>query len=107
MAHVIDITDDNFETEVLASELPFFVDLSAQWCGPCKTIAPIVDELAAEYEGKIRFGKVDIDVNPQITVRYQVRSVPTLLMFKNGSVVGQLIGAHPKTRIVELLNNAS
>ncbi len=103
MSEVIDINDSNFESEVLKSELPFLVDLSAEWCGPCKAIAPIVHELAAEYDGKVRFGQVDIDKSPQITVRYQVRSVPTLIMFQDGDVVGQLIGAHPRGRIVELV----
>jgi thioredoxin 1 len=103
MSDVIDITDSNFEAEVIKSDLPFLIDLSAEWCGPCKAIAPIVHELAAEYDGKVRFGQVDIDKNPEITVRYQVRSVPTLIMFQKGDVVGQLIGAHPRARIVELV----
>ena len=103
MSAVIDINDANFEAEVLQSKLPFLLDLSAEWCGPCKAIAPIVHELAAEYDGKVRFGQVDIDKSPQIPMRYQVRSVPTLIMFQNGDVVGQLIGAHPRGRIDELV----
>jgi len=104
--HVIDVTDDNFETEVLKSAEPFLLDLSAEWCGPCKAIAPVVEELAASYSGKVRFGTVDIDKNPQIPTRYQVRSVPTLIMFDKGDVVGQLIGAHPRQRIVDLIHKA-
>lgn len=100
---VIDITDANFETEVLRSSEPFLLDLSAEWCGPCKAVEPIVHQLSAEYDGKVRFGRVDIDQSPQIPMRYQVRSVPTLIMFQNGDVVGQLIGAHPRQRIVDLI----
>ena len=103
MSQLMDITESNFEAEVLKSDLPFLLDLSADWCGPCKAIEPVVHQLAAEYEGKVRFGRVDIDNNPGIPTRYQVRSVPTLLMFQSGDVVGQLIGAHAKERIVDLI----
>ncbi len=106
MADVIDINDNNFEAEVLASDQPFLLDLSAEWCGPCKAIHPIVHELAGEYDGKVRFGEVDIDQNPQIPMRYQVRSIPTLIMFSGGDVVGQLIGAHPRKRIIDLVRRA-
>lgn len=103
VSKVVDITDENFEKEVLRSSEPFLLDLSAGWCGPCKAVEPIVHQLAAEYDGKVRFGQVDIDKSPQIPMRYQVRSVPTLIMFQNGDVVGQLIGAHPRQRIVDLI----
>lgn len=103
---VMTITDGNFEKEVLESGQPFLLDLSAEWCGPCKAIAPIVEELATEFDGKVRIGTVDIDDNPQVPTRYQVRSVPTLLMFADGQVVGQLIGAHPRPRIVDLIQKA-
>lgn len=101
---VIDITDENFEAEVLKSDKPFLLDLSAEWCGPCKAIEPTIHQLSAEYDGKVRFGRVDIDNSPMVPTRYQVRSVPTLLMFQGGDVVGQLVGAHPKQRIVDLIN---
>ncbi|MCC6750755.1 MAG: thiol reductase thioredoxin [Deltaproteobacteria bacterium] len=101
--NVIEITDGNFQKEVLESSTPFLLNLSAEWCGPCKAIHSLVEELATEYTGKLRVGTVDIDHNPQVPTRYQVRSIPTLLLFKGGQVLGQLIGAHPRARIVDLL----
>ena len=103
---VLDVTDDNFDAEVIKSAEPFLLDLGAEWCGPCKAVEPIVHELANEFDGKVRFGRVDIDKSPQIPMRYQVRSVPTLIMFQGGDVVGQLIGAHPRQRIVDLIQKA-
>ena len=100
---IVEITDANFETEVLKSDKPFLLDLAAEWCGPCKAIAPVLEDLAGEYDQQIRFGTLDIDNNPQVPTRFAVRSVPTLLMFDKGGVVGQLIGAHPRPKIVELL----
>jgi len=105
-AKLQEITDDTFEQNVLKAPTPFLLDLSAEWCQPCKAIAPVVEDLAAEYAGKIAFGTVDIDKNPQVPTQFQVRSIPTLLLFSGGKVVGQLTGAHPRARIVDLLNKA-
>ena len=103
---VLTITDGNFDAEVLKSPQPFLLDLSASWCGPCRALAPIIDELARDLAGKARFGKLDIDENPRVPTQFMVRSVPTLLLFKGGTVVGQLVGAHPRQRIEELLAKA-
>jgi thioredoxin 1 len=103
---LLEITDENFDKQVLKASTPFLLDLSAQWCGPCKAIAPVVEALAEEYSGKVAFGTVDIDQNPKIPTRYQVRSIPTLLLFHEGKVIGQLTGAHPKARIVDLIKKA-
>jgi thioredoxin 1 len=100
----INITDDNFETEVLNSELPVLIDFWAAWCGPCKMIAPIVEELAAEYDGKVKIGKLDVDDNQQTAIKYGVRSIPTVLLLKNGEVKDTIIGAVPKSVFVEKLN---
>ena len=89
------ITDSNFN-EFLSSETPFVVDFWAEWCGPCRAIAPIVDELATEYEGKINIGKVNVDENDDVVSRYGIRTIPTLLFFKNGELVDKMVGAVPK-----------
>jgi len=104
--NLMEITDDNFEEQVLKSSLPFLLDLSAEWCGPCKAIAPLIEELAGQYSGKVGFGTTDINQSPQIPAKYQVRSIPTLLMFSGGQVIGQLTGAHPRPRIVDLIEKA-
>lgn len=98
------ITDDNFSTEVLKSDKPVLIDFWAVWCGPCKMIAPIVEELAVEYDGKIKFGKLDVDNNQQSAINYGVRSIPTLLIFKGGKVVDTIIGAVPKVHIKQKLD---
>lgn len=104
--NLVEITDANFESEVAKSSTPFILDFSAEWCGPCKALAPVFSDLANEYAGRIRFGKIDIDANPQVPTKFQVRSVPTMLLFKDGQVLGQLVGAHPKQRIAELLSKS-
>jgi thioredoxin 1 len=96
----IEFTDANFEQEVLKSDLPVLIDFWAVWCGPCKMIAPFVQEIADEYEGKVKVGKVDVDNNPQTAMTYGIRSIPTLLIIKGGKVVDQIIGAVPKNTIV-------
>ena len=102
----ITITDDNFETEVIKSNQPVLIDFWATWCGPCRMIAPIVEELAGEYDGKAKIGKLDVDENQGTSIRYGVRSIPTLLIFKDGKIKDTIIGAVPKSQIVQKLNSA-
>jgi thioredoxin 1 len=102
--HPVEITDANFEQEVIKSEIPVLLDFWAVWCGPCKMIAPFVEEISGEYSGKVKVGKVDVDNNPQISMQFGIRSIPTLLVFKNGKVVDQIIGAVPKNSITSKLD---
>ncbi len=99
------ISDDNFENEVLKSDQPVLIDFWATWCGPCRMIAPIVEELASEYEGIVKIGKLDVDNNQQTAIKYGVRSIPTLLVFKNGQVKERIIGAVPKGQIDQKLRS--
>ena len=98
-ANVKEVTDSNFDSEVLKSNLPTLVDFWAIWCGPCKQIAPTVDALANEYQGRVKVAKLDVDHNQITAQQYGVRSIPTLLIFKGGRVVGQLVGAAPRSRL--------
>ena len=102
----VTFTDDNFAAEVLQSDKPVLIDFWAVWCGPCKMIAPIVEELAVEYEGKAKVGKLDVDNNQQSAIKYGVRSIPTVLIFKGGKVVDTIIGAVPKVHIKQKLEAA-
>ena len=102
--HALEVTDSNFDTEVIKSTTPVLVDFWAVWCGPCKQIAPMVEELVGEYDGKIKIGKMDIDNNPEVAMKFGIRSIPTLLIFKDGKVVDQIVGAVPKGHITEKLN---
>jgi thioredoxin 1 len=99
----LQITDANFQNEVLNSDKPVLVDFWAVWCGPCKMIAPVVEELAGELDGKLKVTKMDVDANPQTAMQYGIRSIPTLLIFKGGQVVEQIIGAVPKRHLVDKL----
>lgn len=99
----ITLTSSNFDAEVLNSELPVLVDFWATWCGPCKMIAPVVAEIAAEYEGKVKVGKVNVDEENALAMQYRVASIPTLLLFKNGQVVNTSVGYLPKQAIIEKL----
>ncbi len=103
MGKAIEITDANFE-EIIASDKPVLVDFWAEWCGPCKMIGPVVEELASEYEGKAVVGKVDVDNNPSVSAKFGIRSIPTLLVFKGGEVVDKQIGAVPKSVLAQKLD---
>ena len=92
---MVTLTSDNFEQEVAKSTTPVVVDFWAEWCGPCKMIGPMLEQLATEYSGKVKVGKVNIDLFQQLAVQYRINSIPTLLFFKNGQVVDQVVGAKP------------
>jgi thioredoxin 1 len=104
--NVIPINDMNFDSEVLKSDVPVLVDFTATWCGPCRQIAPLIDQLADEYEGRAKITKLDIDDSPAIAQRYGIRGVPSLFVFKGGEVVGQQMGAVPKATIASLIDRA-
>ena len=99
----IEITDANFEQEVLKSDKPVLIDFWAVWCGPCKMVAPVVEEIASEYNGKLKVGKLDVDSNPEVSMKFGIRSIPTLMVFKGGKVVEQIIGAVPKRNLLDKL----
>ncbi|MCH8286393.1 thioredoxin [candidate division KSB1 bacterium] len=100
MANQITFTDGNFEEEVINSSIPVLVDFWAEWCAPCKMIAPTVDEIAKEFDGKLKVGKVDVDSNPKVSSKYQIRSIPSIVFFKDGKVTDQIVGAVPKVKIM-------
>jgi len=101
------VTDGDFDQQILQSDVPALVDFWAAWCGPCRTVGPIVEELADEYKGKIKVAKLDVDSNKQVATKYGVRGIPTLMLFKDGQIVDQIVGAVPKSRIKELLDKVS
>ena len=104
--NMIDFTDQNFESEVLESDTPTMVDFWAEWCAPCKMIAPTVEELAAEYEGKIRIGKLNIDENPSTPIKFGIRGIPTLIIFKGGQPVEQIVGVKSKADLKTAIEKA-
>ena len=103
MSEVLEVTDQSFDAEVLNSETPVIIDFWAEWCAPCRAIAPIIKDLATHYGDKVRIAKLNIDENPSVPGRYGVRSIPTVLAFKDGTVVGQITGARPKSAFEEMV----
>lgn len=103
---IIELSDASFESEVIKSKNPVLVDFWAPWCGPCKAIAPIVDEISNEFTDKVKVGKVNVDDNPETSMKFSIRSIPTLMVFKNGEVLEQIVGAVPKSEIEKVLEKA-
>ena len=102
----VHLTDESFKTEIIDSDMPALVDFWAPWCGPCKTVGPVVEELAKEYEGKVTVGKLNVDENPKTPALYGVMSIPTLILFKGGESIDKIVGAVPKPGIEELIKKA-
>lgn len=100
----LEITDSNFEETVLKSSKPVLVDFWAAWCGPCRMVGPVIDEISNEYEGKAVVGKLDVDANQEFAAKYGVRNIPTVLVFNNGEVVGRQVGVSPKTAYTEAID---
>ena len=103
MADILEVTDENFDSEIVNAEIPAVVDFWAEWCGPCKMVGPVVEELAKEYEGKIKVAKMDVDQNRQTPGRFGIRNIPTVLFFKNGEIADKQVGAVPKNNLVSKL----
>ena len=102
--NIAQVSDDSFDSEVLKSPVPVLIDFWAPWCGPCQAVAPIVDELAGEYAGKLKIVKMNVDDNPRTPARYGVRGIPNLILFKNGEVQQQIVGAVPKAHLVKAIS---
>jgi thioredoxin 1 len=103
--HIVHVTDDSFEPEVLKSGVPVLVDYWAEWCGPCKAIAPILDEVAKEYDGKLKIAKLNVDDNVQVPKKYNIRGIPTLMLFKNGNIEATKVGAVSKSQLTAFLDS--
>ena len=101
----LEITDANFEEIVLKSDKPVMVDFWAAWCGPCRMVGPVIDEISKDYEGKAVVGKLDVDANQEFAAKYGVRNIPTVLVFKNGEVVDKVVGNQPKSKLIEVLES--
>jgi thioredoxin 1 len=101
--NIVHISDASFENDVLKSNVPVLVDYWAEWCGPCKMIAPILEEITGDYQGKLKIAKVNVDENPQVTQKYGIRSIPTLMMFKDGNVQAQKVGAMSKSQLAAFI----
>ncbi len=104
MGKEVVLTDDNFEEEVIKAETPVLVDFWAEWCGPCRMIGPVIEEIAEEFAGKIKVGKLNVDQNQGTAAKYRISSIPTLLFFKGGKLVEQMVGVQPKSKLVEVIN---
>lgn len=104
--NVLQVTDENFEEEVLKSDIPVLVDFWAEWCNPCKAIAPIIDQLADEYKGQVKFTKLNVDENKEIPSKYKIRGIPSLLIFKEGNNVANKVGALSRSQLADFLNES-